>query len=70
MGTIISQLKIGTVISVSSTKLEVMNKQATVSRLNIMSIPLSLFCTTADGRRYAFFGDEIDECISIVSQPS
>ena len=70
MSTMIPQLKIGTVISVNSSKLEVVNQQATVIRLNIMSIPLSLFCITADGTRYAFFGDEIDECISIVSQPS
>lgn len=70
MSPIIPQLRIGTVISVNSSKLELVNQQATVSRLNVMSIPLSLFCITADGIRYAFFGDEIDECISILSQPS
>ena len=64
------KLKIGTVINANCSKLELVDQQATVIKLNVMSIPISFFCTTADGKRYAFFGDEIDECISIVSQPS
>jgi hypothetical protein len=69
MSTIAPQLKIGTGVSISSTRLNLAGVQATVTRLNVLSVPDSLFCETSDGEQYGFFGDEIDECITIISQP-
>ena len=69
MSTIAPQLQIGTIVVISSTRLNLTGVQATVTRLNVLSIADSFFCETSDGEQYAFFGDEIDECTTIISQP-
>ena len=69
MSTIAPQLRIGTVVSISSTRLNLTNVQATVTRLNVLSISDSFFCQTLAGEQYAFFGDEVDECTTIISHP-
>lgn len=69
MSTIAPQLQLGTVVSITSTRLNLTSVQATVTRLNVLSIHDSFFCETSAGERYAFFGDEVDECTTIISQP-
>ena len=69
MSTIAPQLQIGTVVSISSARLSLTSVQATVTRLNVLSITDSFFCETSTGEQYAFFGDEVDDCTTIISQP-
>lgn len=69
MSTIAPQLQIGTVVSISSARLNLTSVQATVTRLNVLSITDSFFCETLTGEQYAFFGDEVDDCTTIISQP-
>ena len=69
MSTIDPQLQVGTVISLSSTALNLTDVQAMVTRLNVLSIHDSFFCETTTGEQYAFFGDDVDECTTIISQP-
>ena len=69
MSTIAPQLQIGTIVVIYSTRLNLTGVQATVTRLNVLSVLDSFFCETSDGEQYAFFGDEIDECTTIISQP-
>ena len=69
MSTVAPQLQIGTVVSLTSIRLGLASAQATVTRLNVLSISESFFCETVGGEQYAFFGDEIEECTTIISQP-
>ena len=48
-GQVIAQLRIGTVVSLTSTKLGLSGTQATVTGLDIMSVDASFSCETADG---------------------
>ena len=67
MSTVASQLKVGSVVSITSSRLGLTSVQATVTRVNVMSIPESFFCETSAGEHYAFFGDEVNECTTIIS---
>lgn len=69
MSTVVPQLQIGTIVRISSNRLGLTNVRATVTRLNVLSIADSFFCETSDGQQYAFFGDEVDECTTVVAQP-
>lgn len=69
MSTVATQLQIGTVVSVTNSRLGLTRVQATVTKLNVLSIPYSFFCETSTGDHYAFFGDEVNECTTIISQP-
>jgi hypothetical protein len=69
-GQVIAQLRIGTVVSLTSTKLGLSGTQATVTGLDIMSIDVSFSCETADGRLFALFGDDVETSTTVVSQPA
>lgn len=67
---VVDSLVVGTVVSITSARLSLSNVTATVDKVRILGVRRSFSCVGADGQKYAFFGDETEQCVTIVSQPS
>ena len=69
MSSVAAQLRVGTVVSITCARLNLTAVTATVTRSGLLGTSSGVQVITGDNTLYAFFGAEVEQSITIVSQP-